>query len=173
MACSPGRPVGAVNKITRSLREQVLDGFEKKGGVTTFVQNLAERFPPAAAGLLSKILPPMDDAPAGSAGVVTAINILSIPHCAYLVGNPLRVATEEEARQLSKVDTLLMIEHRPEEMIAAPVESVVEVEIAQADEGEPVVEEPPTEPEPNDDGVLVIRSQALIRARRAARGLMR
>ena len=70
-----GRKPNVVNRITRSLREQVLDGF---ADVTQFVQQLKIEHPPAAAGLLARILPPGETEP-GKGGTVTTINIFSVP----------------------------------------------------------------------------------------------
>ena len=58
----------------------------------------------------------------------------------------------------------LVIEHDPNPAVAQ-----IEAEVEKANEPENV-NEPPTELEPTDDGVVVIR-QSLARARRAARGL--
>ena len=68
---SPGRPVGVLNKITRSLREQVLDGFEND--VPGFVKELKRDFPPAAAALLSKLMPPGETADNVGGGGTTII----------------------------------------------------------------------------------------------------
>jgi hypothetical protein len=72
--------------------------------------------------------------------MITTVNILSIPVGTFLVGDPLRVATEEEARQLSGVEARLLIEHQPttEEMIGEAVE-ILEPELQ--------VHETPVEPE--------------------------
>jgi hypothetical protein len=118
---------------------------------------LVEECPGPAAGLLAKMLPPADEKPEGAGGAVTVINILSIPVGAFLVGDPLRVATEDEARQLSKVDALLMIEHQSvEEVIAPPVEIL---------EPERVIEEQHVDKR-DDGGVFVVRSSRL-KARRS------
>src|SRR4051812_14219694 len=57
-APGPGRPPGVVNALSRTLREQVLDGFAQDGGVEAFVANLLHESPAAAAALLAKMLPP-------------------------------------------------------------------------------------------------------------------
>jgi hypothetical protein len=59
---APSR-AGKPNKITKALRERVLDGFNDPNdpngdGITTFVTELKRDFPPAAAGLLARIMPP-------------------------------------------------------------------------------------------------------------------
>ncbi len=51
-----GRPKGAENKITKSLKEALLSSFESLGGETWLVQ-LAESDPKAYASLLSRIIP--------------------------------------------------------------------------------------------------------------------
>jgi hypothetical protein len=147
------RPPGALNLVTRSLRERILDGFGKEDGVTQFVRDLKRDYPPAAAGLLARMLPPADEKPEGSGGVVTEVNILSIPYGAYLVGDPLRVATEEEARLLTGASEPLLIEHQlVEEVIAPPIE-ILEPEEQQVDKRD-------------DGGVFVVRSSRL-KARRS------
>jgi hypothetical protein len=55
---SAGRPVGVVNKISRSLRDQVLEGL---GDVPEFIRDLKREVPGAAAALLSKLIPPPTD----------------------------------------------------------------------------------------------------------------
>jgi hypothetical protein len=68
---SPGRPKGAINVITRSLREQVLDGL---GDIPKLVTNLAAEYPPAAAGLLARLMPPAETADdVGGGGTVTVV----------------------------------------------------------------------------------------------------
>lgn len=52
----PGRPKGSRNKITKDIREAVLNAFEKVGGVKYLVKQ-AEDNPQAFMALLSKILP--------------------------------------------------------------------------------------------------------------------
>src|SRR4051794_34428483 len=52
-----GRP-GLINVVTRSLREEIMAGFSKNGGVEGFVADLLETSPPSAAALLCKLLPP-------------------------------------------------------------------------------------------------------------------
>ena len=72
---SPGRPKGALNVVTKSLRESVLEGL---GDVPAFVKTLKADYPPAAAGLLAKLMPPSDAEDAAQGGGVTVINILPI-----------------------------------------------------------------------------------------------
>ena len=72
----PGRPLGALNVVTRSLREQVLDGFSKRG-VSAFVEALADESPSAAAGLLARMLP-SDPAPEESTGPGVTVQILTV-----------------------------------------------------------------------------------------------
>jgi hypothetical protein len=63
---------GALGVITRSLREQVLDGFEND--VPGFVRELKKDHPPAAAGLLARLMPTADAADdAGGGGTVTVV----------------------------------------------------------------------------------------------------
>ena len=71
-----GRPPNAVNKITKSLREQVLEGF---GNVPKFVQELKKDYPPAAAGLLARMMPSGDAELASSVGSIKTVNMLLVP----------------------------------------------------------------------------------------------
>jgi hypothetical protein len=73
---SPGRPVGVVNKISRSLRELVLDGFDND--VPGFVRGLKVEMPGAAAALLSKLMPAADVEADPAAGGTVIVNILPI-----------------------------------------------------------------------------------------------
>jgi hypothetical protein len=65
---SPGRPVDAVNKLTRSLREQVLDGI---GDIPTFIGELKRDSLPACAGLL----PPAENGDDARQGGTAIVNI--------------------------------------------------------------------------------------------------
>ena len=102
------------------------------------------------------MLAPADGKPEGTGGVVTAINIMSIPVGAFLVGDPLRVATEEEARLLTGASAPLMLDHQSKEVLAAPVEIMPEIEI---------VDEAPTKPD--ECSRIVIRSASLDSAERS------
>ena len=77
-----GRPPNAVNVITKTLREKVLDGF---GDVTEFVSELKTAYPPAAAGLLARMMPP-GDADENNGGAVVNVSIVSIPPSHFLSG---------------------------------------------------------------------------------------
>ena len=148
VGCSPGRPVGAVNKITRSLREKILDGFGKDDdGITNFVRDLKRDYPPAAAGLLARMLPPADEKPEGAGGTVI-INIQPIARGSFFVGDPPQLVDETAARQIAGTDdAVLMLEHQVEEAIAAPVEV-----------------EPELEPEPQSGGdIVIVQSASLAR----------
>lgn len=52
----PGRPKGATNKVTRELKEMVLQALENKGGVS-YLEQRAEDNPTAFMTLLGKVLP--------------------------------------------------------------------------------------------------------------------
>lgn len=52
----PGRPKGAPNKITGSMKEMILEAFEKAGGAEWLARQ-AEENPVAFMGLLGKLLP--------------------------------------------------------------------------------------------------------------------
>jgi hypothetical protein len=81
---SPGRPPGVVNKITKSLREQVLAGFTD---VPKFVKELASDYPPAAAGLLARMLPPAETADDVGGGGVVEINILPVRSGTFILSD--------------------------------------------------------------------------------------
>ena len=51
-----GRPKGAQNKITRTIRQAVEQAFHEVGGVE-WLKNLAQSDPKAFAGLLSRLIP--------------------------------------------------------------------------------------------------------------------
>ena len=51
-----GRPKGAENRVTKSLKQALLSSFESLGGETWLVQ-LAETDPKAYASLLSRLIP--------------------------------------------------------------------------------------------------------------------
>jgi hypothetical protein len=74
-----GRPPGAVNKLSRSLREEVLDGV---GDVAGFVHELKSSHPQACAGLLAKLLPsePIDESSAAGGTVNFTICAVSVGH---------------------------------------------------------------------------------------------
>ena len=72
MSPSGGKPVGAANKITQSLREQVLAGFSD---IPAFVKELKRDYPPAAAGLLARLIPPAETAEDTPQGGTVIVNI--------------------------------------------------------------------------------------------------
>ena len=144
------RPKGALNLVTRSLREKILDGFGKDDdGITSFVRDLKRDYPPAAAGLLARMLPPADEKPEGAGGTVI-VNILPIASGNFFVGDPPQLVDETAARQIARTDdAVLMLEHQVEEAIAAPVEV-----------------EPELEPEPQSGSDIVIVQSASLARRR-------
>jgi hypothetical protein len=72
-----GRAPGVPNKITKCIREQVVDGL---GNVPKFVKELKQSHPPAAATLLAKMIPSGDAELMGAGGIIGDINIISIPN---------------------------------------------------------------------------------------------
>ena len=143
------RPKGALNLVTRSLREKILDGFGKEDGVTQFVRDLKRDYPPAAAGLLARMLPPADEKPEGAGGTVI-INIQPIARGSFFVGDPPQLVDETAARQIAGTDdAVLMLEHQVEDAIAAPVEVEPELE---------------PEPAPGSD-IVIVQSASLARRR--------
>lgn len=51
-----GRQKGTVNKVTKILKDQVLQALDEEGGVT-YLRKLAREEPVAFSGLLGRILP--------------------------------------------------------------------------------------------------------------------
>src|SRR4051794_29707117 len=62
-----GRPPGALNRFTKTLREQAIEGL---GDITEFVRELKHESPQSAAALLARMLPPPreDEAEGGNGG---------------------------------------------------------------------------------------------------------
>ena len=79
---SPGRPLGAINRITKSLREQVLDGI---GDIPTFIRELKQDSLPACAGLLSKLIPPQPEEADPEVGRVISVTIGPIRSGTYIM----------------------------------------------------------------------------------------
>ncbi|MBR0710134.1 hypothetical protein [Bradyrhizobium liaoningense] len=84
-----GRQWGSRNRITRDLKQAVIDAAiahgsdgHGRGGLTGYGFFLASRHPKAFSGLLGKLLPLQVDATVDS--VVSSINIVSIPSDHYL-----------------------------------------------------------------------------------------
>jgi hypothetical protein len=82
-----GRPRGSPNRITKSIRERVLAGFNNPDdpsgdGITAFVNELKKDYPPAAAGLLARMLPSGDsETPTGTGGVAVLQPVLIPKEC--------------------------------------------------------------------------------------------
>lgn len=53
---NPGKPKGAVNKVTKELKEMILQALENKGGVS-YLEQQAEANPNAFLALIGKVLP--------------------------------------------------------------------------------------------------------------------
>ena len=85
-----GRAKGATDKISRDLKEGIIEGAvlhgydgEGEGGLIGYCHHLAERHPKAYCGLLAKILPYNVHANVGGARI-GSVNILSVPTDHYL-----------------------------------------------------------------------------------------
>lgn len=63
---NPGKPKGAVNKVTKELKEMILQALENKGGVS-YLEQQAEANPNAFLTLIGKVLPMTVQGP-GEAG---------------------------------------------------------------------------------------------------------
>ncbi len=55
-AAGKGRPKGAVNKVTKELKEMILQALENRGGVE-YLEQQAEANPNAFLTLIGKVLP--------------------------------------------------------------------------------------------------------------------
>jgi hypothetical protein len=75
------RPKGALNVITKSLREQAIEDL---GDIAEFVRELKQSNPAAAAGLLARLMPPGDVPESEGGHRVTQIDVVSIPTGKYL-----------------------------------------------------------------------------------------
>ncbi|WP_439407930.1 hypothetical protein ACNJX9_04370 [Bradyrhizobium sp. DASA03076] len=87
-----GRQWGSRNRITRDLKQAVIDAAiahgsdgHGRGGLTGYGFFLASRHPKAFAGLLGKLLPLQVDTTVTS--VVSAINIVSVPAGSFMVAD--------------------------------------------------------------------------------------
>jgi len=104
-APTAGRPKGAIGIITKSLREQILQGFDKRG-ISGFVEDLLTESPPSAAALLTRLLPPEANDEEGPGGV-TSVTMTCIPRGHYLLPEDLGVSsflyTGSEVAQVQEV----------------------------------------------------------------------
>src|SRR4051812_12645717 len=91
-APGPGRPPGLINVVTRSLRQEIMDGFAKKGGVEGFVSDLMETSPPSAAALLCKLLQPEPIDEEGASKFESVI-VQAVPQGHYLLPEDLGVSS--------------------------------------------------------------------------------
>lgn len=87
----PGKPKGAIAKITRDLKEGVISAAEivgsdgaGTGGLTGFLVDLATHHKRAFASLLVKILPMQVSGNATLGAHIGAINVISVPAGGYL-----------------------------------------------------------------------------------------
>ena len=94
-----------VNVITKSLRDQVLQGFDRRG-IPDFVETLLDTSPAAAAALLSRLLP-SDPIPEESAGPVVHVEIITTPPGFYFLpadlGTGSVLFSEEEVAEVEAV----------------------------------------------------------------------
>ena len=109
-----GRPVGATNKLTRDLKECILQaaievGSDKKGkeGLLGYCKMAAMKHPKQYIGLLARVMPLQITGNIGA--VIGQVNIVTVPVDRYLA--------PEEAKRLS-----------------APEPDIVDAEFAEAKE---------------------------------------
>src|SRR4051794_40646097 len=100
-----GRPLGAVNKLALSLRQQILAGI---GSIPEFVADLKEHQPVAVAGLLSRLLP-SEPEPEGGAGGTVELHLHVIPPGRFLSTADLtdvhcHLLTDAEAQERWKLE---------------------------------------------------------------------
>lgn len=69
---NPGKPKGAGNKITASLKEMILTALEDSGGVA-YLQRQAEENPTAFLALVGKVLPLQVEGSDGGPMVITVV----------------------------------------------------------------------------------------------------
>ena len=104
----PGKPIGAVAKITRDVKNGIVDAAsghgsdgEGAGGLTGYFQFLASNYPQTFAGLLGKLIPLQMDARVAS--VIGQVNVVAVPSDRYLTRTdieklrPLEIAHEPES----------------------------------------------------------------------------
>jgi hypothetical protein len=88
---SPGKPKGCIPKITRDLKEGIVEAAERvgsdgqgTGGLTGFLEDLARHHKRAFASLLVKLLP-LQVAGTGTLGThIGTVNVISVPVDHYL-----------------------------------------------------------------------------------------
>ena len=70
--------------MSRSVRERVLEGFDdpnaREDGISDFVRDLKATHPPAAAGLLARMMPSGDAEDGSGCGIIGDVIIQSIPN---------------------------------------------------------------------------------------------
>lgn len=115
----PGKPKGAVAKITRDLKEGIIDAAvivgsdgNGTGGLTGFLVDLAMHHKRAYASLLVKILPLQVSGSGVSGGHIGTVNVVSIPSGTYL--------SHDEIERL-RDGQLPAIEHLPQPIVPEPV----------------------------------------------------
>ena len=146
---SPGRPRGAVGRVTRDLKNGCLEAATNlgrdgagTGGLIGYLEFLGIQHPRAFAGLLSKLLPLQVHADVNNA-VVGEVRVISVPADCYL-----------SAEQIAKMNRAApLIDQAPQlepERFQEPAEAVVE---SQSIEAEPEIEEVTAE-----TGMQIIRA---------------
>jgi hypothetical protein len=145
----PGRPVGAVAKITKDLKAGILNGAiahgadgEGLGGLDGYLQMCATKYPKHYMQLLAKLLPLQVRADVANA-VVSEVRIISVPADCYL--------SEE---QIAKMN---------------PALPLIEQEAIETEPAEAVIEAQSIEEEPEIEDVTAETSVQIIRASRRRR----
>jgi hypothetical protein len=141
-----GRLKGTVNKVTRDLKNGIVDAAialgrngEGEGGLQGYLQFLGWHHPKAFASLLGKILPLQVTGDGLPGTTIGTVNVISVPADHYL-----------SAEDIEKMRPTLEIEHAPEYAVDEPA-SQLNHEIPPVEIAEPAATEPPIEPEPQSE----------------------
>ena len=117
----PRKQKGAVAKITRDVKQGILEGAiafgsdgEGTGGLTGYFEMCAAKFPKAYMHLLGKLMPIQLHGEGLSGPSITSVNIISVPTDNYL-------SAEDMARLRGQTQT---IEHVPPSEPLKPIEPI-------------------------------------------------
>ena len=145
----PRKPKGAIAKITRDLKEGIIDAAvivgsdgEGTGGLTGFLVDLALHHKKAYAGLLAKILP-LQISPHYNAGaMIGSVNIISVPTGSHFSAAELQrieqgQGTLDVMPQLEQLDEPARFQEEPAAVEAMPAEPTV---LEEDDDSMPIAE---------------------------------
>jgi hypothetical protein len=137
---SPGKPKGVVAKITRNLKEGIINGAaehgfdgEGKGGLDGYLQMCATKYPKHYMLLLARLLPHVIKGDGVGNVAVGSITITTVPSGFHLTGE-----------HIARMSPRLEIEHEPQ---PEPQPQPEQVDDRLDTEAEPAPIEPEPEPE--------------------------